>query len=314
MADRTTVRFQAMNTRIEAVLLHETGTDGGKYAQLVKSWFEDMERKFSRFREDSELSLLNRSAGSWLLVSGLLYALLEEAERYRRLTGGLFDMNVLRAMHAAGYDRSFEHAGSFAAKELPAAGTDTDEPLLELAAGMKAVKLRSGAQLDLGGIAKGWSVKLLSGWLRKQGIQTGLINAGGDAAVWDDRPDGGEAELAIQNPWEPASSDAAIYLRQGGAATSSTLGRRWSGPAGAFHHIIDPRSGRSSESGVVQCTVSGPEVTACEVWAKAVSIAGLDEGRKLLTGQAPEYKAFIYTEDRRLHVHEPRTLGKDKEG
>ncbi len=156
-----------------------------------------MEARLSRFRANSELSRLNRSAGSWLLVSDILFDILAEAEAFRLRTEGLFNVNVLEALRASGYDQSFEKAALFSPSMLSASAALPLQPFMEMDAGMKAVKLRSGAQVDLGGIAKSWSVRKLSDWLRrKRGIKTGLINAGGDAAVWDERTDAAPSRAA----------------------------------------------------------------------------------------------------------------------
>lgn len=316
MNNRISVHFRAMNTDIEAQLIQqrnphsdsakETRDEAGEYAALVKEWFEDMETRLSRFNEGSELNRLNRAAGSWMLVSDILFQLLAEAEAYRLRTDGLFNVNVLAALQAAGYDRSFEHAGQFRpTAPFKGAILRPDEPYMEMDARMKAVRLRSGVQLDLGGIAKSWSVRKLSDWLRRRkGIKRGLINAGGDAMVWDDRADGGPAELSIQNPWDAACSDAAIRLYNGGVATSNTLGRSWETPQGKYHHLIDPRGMRPSGSDVVQCTISGPDVTACEVWAKVLCIAGLERGTAMLAEHAPSYEGCIYMSDGSLRRHQ----------
>lgn len=304
-----------MNTDVEAQLIHQlnplsdlakTEAEAGDFAALVKDWFEDMETRLSRFKAGSELSRLNRAAGSWMLVSDILFELLAEAEAYRLRTAGFFNTNVLAALHAAGYGQSFEYAGQF----KPGAHFQgeiliPDESFLEMDTRMKAVRLSSGAQLDLGGIAKSWSVRKLSEWLRrKRDIKRGLINAGGDAMVWDDCTDGGPAELRIQNPWDTSGSDAAICLYNGGVATSSTLGRSWKTPQGVYHHLIDPRKMKPSGSDVVQCTIAGPDVTACEVWAKVVCIAGLELGTAMLAEHAPSYEGYIYKSDRSLYRHQ----------
>ncbi|WP_139996824.1 FAD:protein FMN transferase [Paenibacillus paridis] len=326
MDNRTTIHFRAMNTDVEAILIHnsdarspgnaEDNSEAGEYAALVKQWFLDMENRLSRFRADSELSQLNRSGGNWQLVSPLLFQILSEANKYRMLTGGLFNVHMLKALEAAGYSQSFEHIGHIQGFPIHSIGPATSDTLLEMDAGMKAVRLQRGAEVDLGGIAKSWSARKLADWLRrKRGVQAGMINAGGDAAIWDLRSASAPAELRIQNPWKPDCAEAVILLRNGGIATSSTLGRSWNLQDGTFcHHILDPRTMKPSRSDVVQCTITGPDVTACEVWAKAVCIAGFEEGTALLATYAPEYAGYMYTADRTLRKHEASSDRKGKEG
>ncbi|MBO9608064.1 MAG: FAD:protein FMN transferase [Paenibacillaceae bacterium] len=299
----TRFSFRAMNTDIE-VALWAGERQAAELQRETIAWFQAVEAKFSRFLPDSELSNLNRSAGKWFLSSAAMIEVLLLAESYRSDTGGIFEPLLLRALEAAGYDESFDAVkrrpgGQGDRKAAPPERT-RERPAFH--AGMKAVRLPSGASVDLGGIVKSWAARRLRDMMRAaRRVPCGMIDAGGDLTVWGGKPIAGEPwHIAIEHPWRPEADAGCIEMDVGAAATSSKLGRQWRAADGAaMHHLLDPRTQRPSESDVAQCTVAGPDVVACEVWAKTICIAGSEDGIRLLEANAPAYAALVFTDTRR---------------
>ena len=99
--------FRAMNTTILVAAEGEREALMPGFAR-VRQWIEEAEERFSRFRQSSELSALNRAAGRWFDLSDDMYTLLMEAQAAYQMTGGLFDPTILPALAYAGYDRSMD--------------------------------------------------------------------------------------------------------------------------------------------------------------------------------------------------------------
>ncbi|MBO9596851.1 MAG: FAD:protein FMN transferase, partial [Cohnella sp.] len=170
---------------------------------------------------------------------------------------------------------------------------------------MKAIKLVPQSRLDLGGIVKSWTVKGLAAELRhRYRVVRGFINAGGDLTAWGSASGNGDPwVIGIENPWETKTELGAIALRAGSIATSSKLGRQWPTSRGTMHHLIDPSSMMPSDSEVVQCTVVGPDIVECEIWAKTLCISGVKNGLALMSRNAPRCEALLFTSDRRVHYY-----------
>jgi thiamine biosynthesis lipoprotein len=235
-------------------------------AHLVMETFSAEERRFSRFRGDSELSRINATAGSWTDVTRGFAALLDFALDRAAATDGLFDPTVLRAMEAAGYDRDIDEVIEAARGALhpPVACGRWRE--IEVLAG--SVRLPNDVGLDLGGVAKGWTVDLATEAALGAGLPWLLVSAGGDLRIAGDAP---LLEIPVEDPDEPVRALATLRLRAGALATSSTRRRSW-GPG--LHHVIDPRSGAPSATGVEQATVWAPTCAEAEIASTVALLEG----------------------------------------
>src|SRR5207248_6614299 len=142
----------------------------------------DWERRLSRFRPDSELARLNAADGRPVAAGPLLLGVLREALRAAAATDGQYDPCLGRQLADAGYARSFAERATWdppAASSRRAGGAWRD---VEVDARGR-VRLPRGAQLDLGGIAKGMAVDAALDLLAAAGIPAALVSAGGDLAV-----------------------------------------------------------------------------------------------------------------------------------
>ena len=176
--------------------------------EAVRWAFREVERLeacWSRFRPTSELSALNRSAGTASFpCSPTLWAALSRAAHGWRATGGLYDPTVLGALIALGYDRSFADV----------APRGDLEPTIQRVPGFdcvlldderQAVALPRDVAIDLGGIGKGLAADLLVAGLRERGVTSGEVSLGGDLRVFGPGPDDDDAWLIeVQHPSDDA--------------------------------------------------------------------------------------------------------------
>jgi thiamine biosynthesis lipoprotein len=258
--------------------------DGDEMHHLddIQTFIEHLERLWSRFLTTSEVTLINEHCGLPVPVSRQTFDVVRMAVDGWHATQGRFDPSVGTAMIRCGYDRTFDAiAGQQAAATAvltPSAGCsaiDLDETAL-------TVTIPFGVQLDLGGIGKGRAADLAADRLSSRGIGTACINLGGDLRCI------GGAELHsgwvvdVENPFDPSASVAWLGLTEGAVATSARTRRRWLTSRGPVHHLVDPSTGQSAETGLAQVTVLAAEAAPAEVLAKAAFLGGPDSGRELV--------------------------------
>jgi thiamine biosynthesis lipoprotein len=266
--------FSAMNTVVRLVAF---SADAGAAFEDAERYFASFEARFSRFLADSELSQLNRAGGRAFAASADMIELLTLAMAMRERTGGIFDPFVLPALEHAGYDRSFELIAEDATNGV--APTAAPSARVEMDTG-GTVRLAAGVRIDLGGIGKGYCVDRVAEKLA--GVRDFVVDAGGDIAARGRGPDGDGWVIAVADPFDDVRDIGSVRLHDEAIATSTTMRRRWRCGGEIRHHIMDPRTGRSAVSDLVQVSVIARSAAEADVYAKAALILGSIEGATLL--------------------------------
>lgn len=245
----------------------------------------DWEVRWSRFRPDSELSALNRSAGDPTLVAPDTAQLIALAIDAWHLTDGRFDPTVHDAVVAAGYGRPFAEGPTLARPPTPPPGPA--EISVDPVSGV--VSLPPNVRLDLGGVAKGHAADLLVSRLRSRGATGAAVTIGGDTAV------AGTCPFASAWPITAVPGDPPVaHLEHGGYCYSTTARRRWAVGDGWHHHIIDPASGKPTATELAVVAVAAAAAATAEVFATAALVAGDPVGLDLVASNG--LSGFAITE------------------
>jgi thiamine biosynthesis lipoprotein len=248
--------FRAMNTEWWLGAADRDGAGQPRNLNRIEASVHAAEARYSRFLHDSTLSRLNRERR---VRDAGLAALVRHALAMHEATDGAFDVRVGAAMSASGYDRTFEAlAGN--APVLTFA-----PPLTQLRVDVRGddIRLLGSGTLDLGGIAKGWTVDRIAEEIERAGCHDYLVDGGGDirAAGCDER---GE-------PWTVGVGEGlAVRLENAAVCTSSTRRRRWRAAGEDAHHIIDPTTGAPSRHGIAEAVVVARDTTTADVLATTI--------------------------------------------
>lgn len=264
-----TRRFDAMGTTVQVTgpepATRQARRDLDRVAAAVRALFEEEEARFSRFRPDSELSAVNGRGETWATVSPSFAELAARSLDGARESGGLFDPTMLGALEAAGYDRDYAaiRPGTIAVQPPSRRSRWTDVELIG-----RTLRLRRGARLDFGGVAKGWAVDLATrlAWT----LEWCVISAGGDLRLTGRPPERG-VPIDVEDPSDPGESILTVRLLAGAIATSSTRSRTW---GEGLHQLIDPRTSLPARTGVVQATVWAPTCAQAEIRATTAMLEG----------------------------------------
>ncbi len=291
--------FRAMGTDVGLWLWNDNEQRAWGALLAAERFFAQTEARLSRFRPDSELSRLNRAGGQPFMASRMLFELVTEALGWREKTGGIFDPCVLNALIAYGYDRSFDSLQADATDPIgdQGAGEHDRRPTADdIRLGPdRQIWLREGVGLDLGGIAKGWTVQMAAHRLGMWGAC--LVDAGGDIACVGAPP----SEPWVVSVADPVKSDediAVLSLTNEALATSSRVYRQWQHHGRTAHHLIDPRTGAPAVTNLMGVTVLAPRLPDAEIHAKTALILGEQQGLAYLD-TCPSCSAILVTEDGR---------------
>lgn len=223
---------------------------------IVERQLEEIDHACSRFRVDSELARIARRSGRWVPVSPLCLEAVEAGLRAARMTGGAVDPTLGRSLRLVGYDRDVtEVAGRLAARVRFAAAPGWQ--VVETDHRRRAVRVPAGVELDLGATAKALAADRAAATVSRSLGCGAMVNLGGDLAVAGPVPPGGWTVRVTEDHRSDFSAPGqTISVTAGGLATSSTTVRRWKGPGGDLHHVLDPSTG----------------LPAAEIW-RSVSVA-----------------------------------------
>lgn len=245
---------------------------------LAGAWahVDTLEARWSRFRPDSEVSVLNRHGGAPVAVSPATLALVRHALAAWELTDGRFDPTVGTAVVALGYDRDFDEV----ARAVPAApGAATARPApgpegIDVDPEAGTVTLPPGVCFDPGGIGKGLAADLVAEALVGAGAVGALVNLGGDLRAVGEPPAPEGWAVSLPDPVRADRELARFALPHGAVATSSRLRRRWRTASGPVHHLLDPATGRPAAGDTVAVSVVADRAWRAEALATALFLAG----------------------------------------
>jgi thiamine biosynthesis lipoprotein len=232
----------------------------------------------SRFRDDSELTALNRAGGAAVVVSARLMDAIDVALRAAQLTAGDLDPTIGSALRALGYDRDFGQVAREGGCVLTITAV-SGWRRVRCDRDAMSVTIPAGVEIDLGATAKAWAADRAAD-AAARAVQCGvLLSLGGDIATAGPAPEAGwPVQIADSHAAAADSAGATVTITSGGLATSSTTVRRWTRGGTELHHIIDPSTARPARE--VWRTVSVAAATCAD--ANIASTTSVIRGARAL--------------------------------
>jgi thiamine biosynthesis lipoprotein len=253
--------WRALGTSVQLVVTDHL--DEARAA--VERVLADIDLAASRFRPDSELSLLRPDV--WTDVSPLFARALSVARDAASWTDGLVDPTVGLSMTDLGYDRTYQ----LISRDGPAV------TVVRQAGGWQRIevdglRVRAPLGLDLGATAKGLAADLAAAALAEI-CGSALVSLGGDLATCGDQ----QWPVLVTDTADPASTDQSgqvITLLSGGLATSGTKARRWTRGGQLLHHLLDPRTGLPTDGPWQTASVLADTCVLANVASTAAIVSG----------------------------------------
>jgi FAD:protein FMN transferase len=271
----------------------------------VSEEIEAAEQAMSRFRDTSDLTIVNRAAGSGSCtpVDRRLGRALAAADRAGRLTDGRFDARVLADLERLGY-AGVELGGRAELRAGAPSRVDPPPGPRWLMADPRSSRIGVACPVDLGGIGKGLALRWAWRRIERAVLDRGggaMLEAGGDLVAGGPAPQAGPWVIAIEDPAGSADPVATVALPVGAVATSSIQVHRWTAADGRpVHHLVDPRTGQPGGAGLLAVTVAGSDPAWSEVWSKSLFLCGADGIAEL--ARARGLAAWWVRDDGRLEM------------
>ena len=235
-----------------------------------------IEDLLSEFREGSETSLINRSAGVRpVSVSKETYQLLKRCDQISRLTEGAFDISAGPLKRLFQFKRD---AFEWPAKErISEALRLTGYKKIHLETGENVRLELAGMHISFAAIGKGYAADSVKALMVAKGVESGMVNASGDLTVWGKRPDGRGWNAGIADPDNPDSIKWWMPLQGLSIATSGNYEQYFEWKGERYSHNIDPRTGIPVKL-IKSASVISPAAEISDALATAVTVMGAEKG------------------------------------
>lgn len=282
-----------------------TLTAYGKHAQeavdKAAERVEALDALLSTGNENSEIYHLNQNGEATLSEEGGY--LVERALELYKKTEGAFDIAIYPVMQAWGFPTQDYHVPD-------------DDTLKEKLALADASKVnydkdtrkiffdQDGMEIDLGGIAKGYTSSQIMQIYQDCGVTSGLVNLGGNVQALGCKTDGSKWRVAIQSPDDTEEYLGILEIEDQAVITSGGYERYFEEDGVTYHHIIDPATGYPADSGLISVTIVSDDGTLADGLSTSLFIMGEEKAVQFWRENSDEFEAIMETSDGKLYVTE----------
>ncbi len=281
---------------------------GDKCTDAVQAAVDEINRLddlWSVGNSESEISILNENGS--VILSDETYTVVKEALELYDSTGGLFDITVYPLMVEWG----------FTTEDYKVPTDDKIKELLKLTGIDKItlddethqITLQTGTQIDLGGIAKGYTSAKIMDIFSEYGIVSGLVSLGGNVQLYGTKVDGSDWRVGVENPDNTikalSTSDyiGVVQISDKALITSGGYQRYFVDENGEkHHHIIDPRTGSPSNSGLISVTIVSDDGLLADGLSTSLFIMGKDDAVSYWHEHSDQFDFILVDSEGKIYV------------
>lgn len=235
----------------------------------------EYEKVFSRTVEGSDVWRINHGEGSPVQVCGDTAELLAIALDICEKSGGALDITIAPASDL--WDFKADEPEIPDSGELSSAAKLVDYTKLKLEGDM--VTLPAGMAIDLGAVAKGYIADKAAEYLKEKGVESTILNLGGNVVALGSKPDGREWSIGIQDPEkENGKSGYSVMVADKSVVTSGIYQRGFDKDGVRYHHILDRATGWPVQNGLASVTIIADSSTMADAMSTACFVLGRDMG------------------------------------
>ncbi len=301
-------QFGAMGSQIRVLIGPPVDPDlpsAQDAGRRTREFIHEFDNRLSRFRQESELTALNKDPRDEVPASDLMRTAVKAGIWAARQTGGLVDPTLIEEIKAAGYRSSraglpglpvTESIAAAPARKAARPSQNGSWRAFAVDDRLGVIRRPAGQGFDTGGTGKGLAADLVARSLA--GYSRFLISCGGDIRIGGPDAVADPYEVQVEHPVSGGTPHR-FRLGSGGIATSGINSRAWRQDDGSpAHHLIDPATGEPCWSGLIGSTALGRTALESETLAKAALLSGPADGRRILG----RHGGLLVHEDGRVEV------------
>ncbi|MDH7461848.1 FAD:protein FMN transferase [Chitinophagaceae bacterium 26-R-25] len=272
--------------------------DSSIHQLQVDSILNSLDSSLSIYKSYSVISKFNASAGGCNIDKHLKAVVQKSLDTYEQ-TNGLFDITVLPLVQAWGFGNK---------KNVSEPDSAVIQSLLPCISSKLLVlennflrKSKPCVQIDVNGIAQGYSVDVLSDFFEANGIRNYMIEVGGEIRVKGKKyPENTAMKIGIEAPQSDFDNEhfqKMISLDSGAVTTSGSYRKYHESGGKKVSHIINPKIGYSSQNELISVTVFAKDAITADAYDNALMLMGLEKAMKFVDGRKDMSAYFIYEDN-----------------
>ena len=286
--------FFAMDTYMTLSVTFSDETVLGEAERIVR----EIEERLSVTREESEISRLNRDGEAE--ISKETAELIERTLGFGKTTDGALDLTIYPVTKLWGFTTGDYRVPSEEEirEALSYVGTSTVQ-ISRDTSGKVTASLPEGAMIDLGAVAKGYTGAVLRQFFLQKGVGSALLDLGGNIQAVGKKNGRDFWRIAVKDPQDSQAYLGVLKVDDMAVVTSGAYERYFEEGGKRYGHIMDPKTGKPAESGLLSVTVMGKDGTLCDAFSTALYVMG-EEKAIALWKTMDSFECLMVTEDGRL--------------
>ena len=284
-----------------AIGLKVYGSKREEVLKKLENRINELDELLSTGKETSEVSRLNRSGKA--VLSKITANLVKRSLEIYQKTDGLFDITIYPLMELWGFpSKNYKVPSDKEIKET-LKNVGSEKIVFNEETGEISFK-NKGMKIDFGGIGKGYITDELVKILTEEKVESAIINLGGNVFGFNKKPDGSLWNVAIRDPNEPENYMTVVRLEDCAVITSGGYERYFEEDGKIYHHILNPKTGRPSDSDLKSVSIVSKDGTLADALSTSLFIMGEKKAIDYWKTKGKNFDIILLTKDNRLLVSE----------
>jgi thiamine biosynthesis lipoprotein len=257
-----------------------------------------LDNMFSVGNTESDVTRLNISGAA--SVSDETSYLINKSLEISQKTQGAFDITIYPVMVLWGFTTQNYKVPSQAELDEVLKKVDYNNIVIS----GNNITLKNNAQIDFGGIAKGYTSTKVIELMKENGIENAIVNLGGNVQTLGLKPDGSQWKVAIQSPDNDDTYIGILKTNDKAVITSGGYERYFEENGKKYHHIIDSNTGYPSDSDLTSVTIICADGTTADALSTSLFIMGKEKAAQFYKSTDIEFDMILVDSDKNVYISE----------
>ncbi len=277
------------------------GADGEEALDEAIEEIQRLDALWSVGNTESEIAKLNQKKTE--KVSKETIQLIQCAKKVSKETEGAFDITIYPLMELWGFpSQNYQVPSEAEIKEILDSNIGMDKVMVDEK--NQEITLKDEAQIDLGGIAKGYTSEQVARILKRHDIEHGVISLGGNVQAIGKKIDGSRWKVGIQPPKDDMEMIGTYESCNEAVITSGGYERYFEEDGKTYHHILDPDTGKPSNQDLISVTAISEDGMLADCLSTTLFVMGKEKAEEYWKNNREKFQMILVDEDEKIYITE----------